>query len=293
MNDRPLVEIFCEGNGNVGYGHIRRSLTLAAQLERDGVDVRVLGLSEEAVRLLPALKFAGRSASIQIFDSPCGIDDKIRAAQASSQITVALDWFGDAIPDVNIVVYPHSEVRGIRKVHIGFEYILIRKEIALLRRASATQGAESVLVFLGGGDLLNQGHETARRLSRQGLEVTLVRGPLAMNRGDGEGYRVLANPENLPQLLASSDWAVTNGGGCLFEAMCLGKAAFVLPQTEAEMKIARFAEERGAVLGIGLDGLRKFDFAELGSVAERGANLVDGRGASRISTIVRGLYESR
>lgn len=289
MNDRPLVEILCEGSDSVGYGHIRRSLTLAAQLEREGADVRILGLSEDASRLLPAPEFAGRMADIQIFDSPCAIGDRIREARACGQVSVALDWFGETVPDVNIAVYPHGEVRGIKEVHIGFEYILIREEVASHHGTSATHEAKRVLVFLGGGDLLNQGHEAARQLSRQGLDVTLVQGPLAANRGAGDGYRVLVNPADLPQLLAASDWAVTNGGGCLFEAMCMGKAAFVLPQTEAEMRIARFAEERGAVLGIGRDGLRKFDYAELDVVAERGANLVDGRGASRVSSIVRGL----
>lgn len=290
MSDRPLVEISCEGNDKVGYGHIRRSSALAAQLERDGIDVRLVGLSDEARRWLPPPKFAGRSAGIQIFDSPCKVDDKIRIAQMYGQITVALDWFGEtAIPDVNIVVYPHGQVRGTKEVHVGFEYILIREEIASLHRTPATCSAERVLVFLGGGNLLSQGHETARRLSQQGLEVTLVQGPLAMNSGDGEGYQVLVNPKNLPQLLAASDWAVTNGGGCLFEAMCIGKAAVVLPQTDAEMKIARFAEKRGAVLGIGLDSLRKFQCDEISIVAERGANLVDGRGALRVSSIVRGL----
>lgn len=289
MSNLPLVEIHCEGNEKVGYGHIRRSITLAAQLERDGLDVHISGLSEEARRWLPAPRCAKRSADIQIFDSPSGIDEKIRAAQASGQITVALDWFGEAIPDVNIVVYQHGEVRGIRKVHVGFEYILIRKEIAMLHRKPVTQSTKRVLVFLGGGDMLNQGHVTARLLSRHGLDVTLVQGPLTTNRSDGEGYRVLINPENLPQLLEACDWAVTNGGGCMFETMCVGKAAFVLPQTEAEMRLARFAAERGAVLGIGLDNLRKFGVTELGSVAENGANLIDGHGAVRISTIVQGL----
>lgn len=293
MSVRPLVEIHCEGNDKVGYGHIRRSSTLAAQLERDGLDVRLLGLSQEARRWLPTPSFAGRSADIQIFDSPYGIDDKLRVVRANRQITVALDWFGDAMPDVNIAVYPHAEVRGTRGVYVGFEYILIREEIAMLHRVHATQSAKSVLVFIGGGDLLNQGHEAARLLSWHGLDVTLVQGPLATNRSDGEGYRVLINPEDLPQLLEACDWAVTNGGGCMFETMCVGKAAFVLPQTEAEKKLACFAAEQGAVLGIGLDGLHKFDIAELERVAEKGANLVDGGGAARISAIVRGLYESR
>lgn len=289
MKVGPSVEIFCEGNDRVGFGHIRRASTLAAQMERDGLNVRITGLSIEAQRLLPAQKFLSSSASIQVFDSPYRIDDEIFASRSAGHITVTLDWFGDVIPDINIAVYPHCEVRGVRGAYVGFEYILIRKEITLLRPSPVTQSAKRVLVFLGGGDLLNQGHETSRRLSQLGYEVTLVQGPLATNKDAGDGYQVLVNPPDLPQLLASSDWAVTNGGGCLFEAMCIGKAAFVLPQTEAEMKIAQVSEARSAVLGIGLDNLRKFHHDDLEMVANNGSILIDGCGAERISDIIRGL----
>lgn len=289
MSERPLIEIFCEGNKKVGYGHIRRSSTLAARLERDGVDVRISGLSENAHRMLPALKHTGRAARVVIFDSLFGIDDQILAAHERGQITVALDWFGETIPNVNIAVYPHGEVRATREAYVGFEYILVREEIALFPRTQPTGKANHVLIFLGGGDLLDQGHEASRRLRDHGFDVTLVQGPLAKATEAGAGYRVLVNPSELPQLLTSCDWTVTNGGGCFFEALCVGKAAFVLPQSDAEMKIARFAQERDAVLGIGLDSLRGFHPAELVPVAECGTRLADGRGAERVSAIVRGL----
>jgi len=289
MKEYSLAEIFCEGNDRVGYGHIRRSLALAKQLEKDGVDVRITGLSEEARRLLPKHIISKRKAQVRIFDTPSDVDDMISKSRASGHITVALDCFGEIAPDVNIAVYPHFEVRGTRASYVGFEYILIREEISLLHRSPISEEAKQVLVFLGGGDLLNQGHETASILSQQGLEVTLVQGPLAMNKNAGAGYRVLVNPTELPQLLASSDWAVTNGGGSLFEAMCVGKATVVLPQTDAEEKIACYAEARGAILGIGLNCLRKYNQDELGIVAKEAVNLVDGCGAKRISAIVRGL----
>jgi spore coat polysaccharide biosynthesis predicted glycosyltransferase SpsG len=289
MKEYSLAEIFCEGNDRVGYGHIRRSLALAKQLEKDGVDVRITGLSEEARRLLPKHIISKRKAQVRIFDTPSDVDDMISKSRASGHITVALDCFGEIAPDVNIAVYPHFEVRGTRASYVGFKYILIREEISLLHRSPISEEAKQVLVFLGGGDLLNQGHETASILTQQGLEVTLVQGPLAMNKNEGAGYRVLVNPTELPQLLASSDWVVTNGGGSLFEAMCVGKATVVLPQTDAEEKIACYAEARGAILGIGLNCLRKYNQDELGIVAKEAVNLVDGCGAKRISEIVRGL----
>jgi spore coat polysaccharide biosynthesis predicted glycosyltransferase SpsG len=289
MSEPPLIEIFCEGNEHVGYGHIRRALTLAARLERDGVDVRISGLSANARQMLPELKHAGRIAQIVIFDSPLGIDDQIRVAHDRGQISVALDWFGETIPNVNIAVYHHGEVHATREAYVGFEYALVREDIASLHRAQPTGRANRVLVILGGGDLLGQGHDAARSLHDYGLDVTLIQGPYAKATEAGAGYNVLITPPELPQLLNACDWAVTNGGGCFIEALCLGKAAFVLPQSEAEMRFARFAEDKGALLGIGIDNLRRFYPDELGAVAECGVKLVDGRGAERVSVIVRGL----
>lgn len=285
---RPTLEIRVDGNSKVGLGHLRRAKTLAAEL-CSFTNVRVIGLSSDACRLLGTHDTTSEETKLVIFDSPYPIDSQLLEAQARGQITVALDWFGKTIPDVNIAVYPHDEVRATREAYTGFEYILVRKEITLLPRSRPTGRANRVLIFLGGGDLLGQGHEASRRLRDQGLEVTLVQGPLAKDVETDAGYSVLVNPPELPQLLASCDWAVTNGGGCFFEALCVGKAAFVLPQSDAETKIARFAQERGAVLGIGLGSLRGFHPAELEPVAKSGAKLVDGRGAERISAIVRGL----
>lgn len=289
MRDRPLVEIFCDGSTEMGYGHIRRCISLASQLEKDDVEVRIVGLSAEAQRLLPVPSQNGRIACIQIFDSPYNIEQLINAAHSRGQISVALDWFGEFKPDINISVYPHREVLGRKKTYIGFDYILLSEEILLHRQIVSSTKANKVLVVLGGGDLLNQGHEISRLLFQKGLDVTLVQGPFATNSETANGYEVLSNPPDLPQLLATCDWAVTNGGGCLFEAMCIGKAAFVFPQTEAEAKIARYVQKQGGLLGIGYKSLRAFLDSELCAVAERGAKLVDGLGTSRVSSIVRGL----
>jgi spore coat polysaccharide biosynthesis predicted glycosyltransferase SpsG len=289
MTQRPLVEIFCEGNDNVGYGHIRRSLTLASRLKKDGLDVRMKGLSESANLLLPLSKAPNRRAEIIIFDSPSDIDNQLLAAQKSNQITVALDWFGSTIPDVNIAVYPHKDVLATKMTYVGFEYILIRDEIALLERCENSRKDGGVLVILGGADALGQGHRVARYLSDKGLDVTLVQGPLAKSTKMELGFNVLINPPELPQLLKACDWVVTNGGGCLFEALTLGKAAYILPQSNAEMKIASFVFGKGAALGVGVDGLRKFDFNEIDQVQKKAATLVDGHGAYRISAIIKGL----
>jgi len=148
---------------------------------------------------------------------------------------------------------------------------------------------EGVIVILGGGDLLRQGHRAASELARLGMRVTLIQGPLATSYEQSPFFEVLVDPPDLPSRLATSGWLVTNGGSCMFEAMCLGKATFVLPQTQSEAVLAKSMLERGGLLGVGLENLKCPDKAAIRDKAERAAELVDGRGAERIATIVKSL----
>lgn len=289
MSTRSLIEIVCDGNAQLGYGHIRRALTLARRLEQDGMNVRLVALSEGAQRLLPAGDKPSGDAQVVVFDAPTGIDECMQRAQAAGQTTVALDWFGDIVPDVNIAVFPHGEVRAARQKFAGFDYILLREDIVLLPRVAASGEARRVLLVIGGGDLLGQGHAAASLLGAAGLEVTLVQGPLARDTHPDASYRVVVDPPDLPQLMNACDWAVTNGGSCYFEMLSLGKPAYVLPQTDAELKIAQFGRDQGAVLGVGIEDLRPFDPPELAPVAMRGPVLVDGRGSERVSAIIGSL----
>ncbi len=288
-NARPLVEFLCDGNDQIGFGHIRRSLTLATQLIEDGMDVRISGLSPFSCSILPPPEHVGRKASIVVFDSLTGIEPLIRKAKRSGQISVTLDWFGNFDPDVNIVVYPHGEVRASKAIYIGFEYIIIRNEIISLRFKNTNKNSGNVIICIGGGDLLDQSHLAAKKLSAQNIDVTVIQGPFSRKTKNIYGYACLNNPPNFAQLLYDCNWSVTNGGGCLFEALCLGKASYVLPQTKLEKSIAEFALDRGAVLGIGIDNLRGFRQQEIRHTASKGSKLIDGSGVNRISSIIINL----
>ncbi len=282
----PHVELVCDGAPAVGYGHVRRTLTLANALRAAGVTVRLSALSAAAQALLPAQAPTRGQARVVVFDVPEGGNEPIRNARLAGQEVVALDWFGIEEPDVAIVVHPHRPVRARRNKFVGWQYLMIRAEIATQPRRLAGEG---VVVMLGGGDVLRQGHAAAQRLAEQGMIVTLVQGPLAEDRSASAQYEVLVDPPDLAQRLAACSWMVTNGGGCMFEAMCLGKAAVALPQTDAESVLARVAWEQGSLLAIGLEQMRPYMRGELQPVARRAAEVVDGRGAERVAAIVKEL----
>lgn len=283
---KPCVDLVCDGNKNIGYGHVRRTLTLAETLRQYGMEVRVTALSEESVSLVPQHLRDGIDAPVVVFDVPHNIECHIDGAQAAGRCVVALDWFGAIEPDVAIVVYPHQPVRARLKSYIGLEYQMIPEEITTQLRC--TEG-EGVVVILGGGDLLGQGHVAASRLSALGLRVTLVQGPFTKRVKNTGDYEVLFDPPELPSLLASSAWMVTNGGGCMFEAMFLGKPTVAIAQTSAELVLAKHCQGRGALLGVGLNELRQYSDSEMKLASQKAARLIDGRGVHRVAEIVRSL----
>ena len=280
------VELVCDGGPEIGYGHIRRMLTLADALRRSGIKTHITGISECAKSLLPLQPHMERSAGVIVLDLPFGQDQRIKDARDTGQRVIALDWFGELEPDVAVVIYPHSNVRARLRSYVGLEFQIIRSEIA---NAPRFQEGEGVVILLGGGDLLGQGHRAAAQLAEFGLRVSLIQGPFATNYEPSALYEVLAAPPDLPSLLAASAWLVTNGGSCMFEAMCLGKATVVLPQTQAETALAKFVLERGGLLGIGFESLECQDEMEICDKAKRAAALVDGHGAERVAAIVETL----
>ena len=280
------VELVCDGGPQIGYGHIRRSLTLADALRRIGINSHITGISDDAKSFIPLQPRMEHLADVVVLDSPHGLDQRIKSARDRGQRVIALDWFGEIEPDIAIVIYPHSNVRARLRSFIGVEFQIIRPEIANTRRPCEGDG---VVVLLGGGDLLGQGHLAANQLAQLGLRVTLIQGPLATNRELSDLYEVVVDPPDLPSRLAASAWLVTNGGSCMFEAMCLGKATLVLPQTPAESALANFLFERGGLLGVGMEYLKAYDEKRCSVIASRASALVDGQGANRVAKIVQDL----
>jgi spore coat polysaccharide biosynthesis predicted glycosyltransferase SpsG len=287
MSNLPRIDILCDGNEKIGFGHVRRSQALAAQLVRDGVIVRVMSSALQSSAMLPVMSLDDSVSAVTIFDTPLDIDEKLNMLASLGRLTVALDYFGNALPDINIAVFAHQVVRAKHYACVGFEYILIRDEIFNMRARACSGRTDRVMIMVGGGDILGQGPRAAEVLVRAGCRVTLIQGPYAASSQQCSDYEVCTNPSNLPEIFAACDWAVTSGGGALFEGLCLGKAVHVLPQTDAEERVARHVYSEGGVLGVGLESLRAYNLNEIVNKGSNGVHLVDGLGAQRVSKIVR------
>ncbi len=281
------IQIICDGGRSVGYGHIKRCLALADTLRKRGRSVHVQGISESAKELLLDIqKECIARSRILVVDSPSNVDDQIELAREQGQRIVALDYLGEAKPDVLINIYPHAKKSAVLKCYTGFEYQIIREEIYNQPRCSQGKG---VVVIIGGGDVKGESARAAQVLGRLGYGVTIIKGPTALEMSSSRPSNVLINPKDLPKLLSSCEWVITNGGGCMFEALYLGKPAVVLPQTNAEYAVASSIFKLGGILGLGLSSIKKYSKDELVKVSKAGVSLIDGKGADRIVDIIEEL----
>jgi N-acetylneuraminate synthase/pseudaminic acid synthase len=286
------VSIYCDANSIIGTGHVKRSVSLANFLNKNDFNIKVYPLSNEAQKLIPeSLVTLNKDSDIVILDTPTNYSVVIKDLKVAGKKVIAMDIAEDCDQDCTILVYEHKKLNFSNRF-TGFEYTIIRDEFKAQKRLSTPVSNLNVLVMLGGGDIKNESIIVSSKLAEFGCNVNLVVGPLMKVPEDlPSSILVHSNPNNIAELMADCDWAISNGGGSLFELLYLNKPTHVLAQTIAEETIAKQFLERESILGLGLDQLKKYSISELKTTVSKINNIIDGEGTGRIQMILEGLCD--
>lgn len=281
------IRIICDGGGSYGFGNLRRSATLTEYLRGAGHQVFVQALSDEAQRLMPISRGDDVPGDVWLLDLPYAADGWVANARVRKKPVAALDYIGSACPDLMISIFDHGHAPASAKHLVGLDYAIIRRDVYELAPAST---GESVVVIMGGGDQNGLGAQAARRVADAGQAVTLVEGPLAAMTDElPPMIKRRRDPSDIAELMAGSEWGVTSGGGTMMEMMCLAKAVHAVPRTPLEVSFALNVLSQGAILGVGLDGLKVPSEEARQKTSQRARQLVDGRGTSRIAAEIQKL----
>jgi spore coat polysaccharide biosynthesis predicted glycosyltransferase SpsG len=281
------IEILSDGGRKYGFGHLRRSYTLAQKLRDCNFQIKFNIVSEEGSNLKLDFVSTNIKPSLQIIDLPYDILPWVDGGHAKTP-TIALDYFGDARPTLTISLFEHRLPPPDGNRLCGLKYALIRESI--LQKETLLLGKD-IMVMIGGSDINGVGGEAALKLSEMGKKVSLIQGPCVTNNYSTtlKNITVHKNPKNLENIMASCEWAITNGGGSMMEMMFLGKAVHVIPQTKMELNFAQSIFKKGALLGIGTDSINIPSNKRILEVSKRARELLDGGGANRISNLVKDL----
>ena len=269
------IEIICDGNDVLGFGHIKRSSSLKECLEQKGFLVNLRVISKDD------LNSQNNKSLLRIVDLPYPKDDLINEANKINIPCIALDYFGNAEPDLTISIYEHNFPQPKGKRVSGLEYAIIRDSI---KRADKEKQNKTALVMIGGADINQSGDSIALKIASHETNVNLVRGPFNKSSSNLKNrfISIYKNPSNIDNLMSSSIWGVTNGGGSMMEMMSLGKAVYVVPQTKEEETIANYIYKHDGILGVGIESISVPSEEIITRVGKKAASMIDGNGLHRI-----------
>jgi len=278
LNSRPNLEIIFDGSKKIGLGHVKRSLTLFNIL-KEKVNIQMKGLSHEASQFIPS-NHAGRfNPNIYLLDLP--LYSNFYFGELKNKV-IALDWFNSNIPDVNICIFEHAPILAKLQSYCSLDYIILRDEIRLFDKKKLKNIKNKIVVCLGGADHLGQSVFVAESLLNYGYDVTLIMGPFADKKISSKKYTVLYDPENFASELAEAEYVMTNGGGCLFEALFFEKYVLILPQTEMELRVASKLATSNQIIGVGIQDIKKIKTFNKRPFKK----IINGDGVHKISEII-------
>lgn len=311
----PVVTVLTEAGRGVGLGHLRRCQALAGALAAAGADVEVAVTGQgwepatagqvdwlDDAAALRTLLLARRCEAV-VVDSYRADEPLLRGLRAQVPCVVAIDDLADRALPVSIVVngtwyafrLTYRTDPDTRRL-LGPQYALLDRAYASPVTGSPTAEVRRVLVTLGGdadtAALLPSTVAIVRRAAPAAVVdvVTMV----AVPELDGaSGVTVHRGVTSLRGLIAAADLVVSGGGMTLYE--CLASATPVVATVLVDNQRLNVGEMARAGLVVGPEpsleaALTRVvgDVALRRTLATRGREAVDGRGALRVAAeIVR------
>ena len=281
---KNTVEILCEANKAVGYGHLNRSMNLYKYLNSIGIKTTIRGLDNKTTKLLPKVNTTNKLSKLLIVDVKNNTKEILQKARKKNQLTVTFDYFGNYPPDYNIIIFPHKKAYSRIKSFIGLEYTIIKKEFLKSKNRIKKKKLTNIVIVIGGGDKKNISYKLGSLLNKKKLNVTIIYGPLIRKTPKDKNLKIYHNPSNYVDLLKKSDLIISNGGGCMLEAIILNKPVIAIPQSIEEKNLVNFLYKKKHIYNKGITEVKKL--SKNTYIAPNKNKLIDGKGLERISKII-------
>ena len=294
-----LALIRCDGGGVFGFGHVKRTLTLARSLrDREGLGVVfALNGEEDAADIIRHAGFetimlprtgqtnafaaliAGREPDIVIADARTNLSrDMLARLQSKVPIIAVIDDSSDRRLAATHAYYPPlpqleslSWKGASTQVRSGWEWALLGFDPARVTSTRATSNGErpTIVVSMGGSDPLDWTRLAARALVRvtAPFKARFVIGPgfrggpaLARDiEAMSPNFEIVQGVNDLGPVFAAADLAVVTFGVTAYELAALGVPALYLTISDDHAMSASSFEKAGMGSTIGLGRMLRPD----------------------------------
>jgi UDP-2,4-diacetamido-2,4,6-trideoxy-beta-L-altropyranose hydrolase len=324
--DLSLVVVITGASRRVGFGHLRRCLTLCEALKRRGTDSFFV-LSEADSGAMAWMKQRGlphcraplsnpaaiaalckkRDASVAIVDTYDSSASLLNRLLASGLPVLVIDDLANRrlpstwLTNSAIPRGPGAYRRLTKgKLLLGPRYALLRREFAGVARATAAKSAKKVLIAIGGSDPRGLTPALLEALAGTGekLHIRAVMGPLSKS---DLGFKSLGNcrteilrdVRSMVRLMRWADVAVAGGGQTLFELAAAGCPCVAMRIAPNQDVTTRLFSRIGSVImaanaSHAAEHVRALlaDPARRAAMGRRGRRAVDGLGAERVADVL-------
>jgi UDP-2,4-diacetamido-2,4,6-trideoxy-beta-L-altropyranose hydrolase len=287
MATAPVL-FYTEGGPHVGFGHLRRCLTLASALRALGVESLFLvhggqPAVQQVVRagcqVVAARAHANAAELVELqrtLGAPAIVVDSytlphayFSALAATGARLVVIDDLGGHHPAADLVVNPSIEARrgdyplqpcGRTAYLLGPRYALLRPEFAVPPQRDEAGPVRRVLLTLGGADPHGLTASLLRWVSQALPECALdvVIGPFCSQTAPIEAaarqhaaVTLHLHPTHVRALMLAADLAITAGGQTTYELAATGTPAIGIQVAENQAGNLQGWARRGALLPVG------------------------------------------
>ncbi len=306
-----------QSHGPVHFLSVEITPALEARLAQEGIISRALATAPGSAGDAEAtIAFASESGAVWLVADgyQFGADYQQQLRNAGLRLLFFDDYghAGDYCADlvINQNLGADAALYARRTPHtrllLGTRYALLREEFLTWRewQREIPSVARKVLVTLGGADPDNFTSRVVEALDGLDVEARILVGgsnphleKLKSEIGNRKsGMELVVDSTKMPELMAWADVAVAAGGSTSWELAFMGLPSLVLVLAENQVSIAAALEGAGVSINLGtqtcvttekiaatLQALLT-DVTRRTTMSQRGRQLVDGGGASRITT---------
>jgi len=294
-----------------GLGHLRRCLSLAIALRKQGFD-SVFEVDEDGGMIATAGFAAGeaKGACAYVVDSyRATVGDLARLGRDGVKVIV-IDDLADRPLAVDLVINPGIgaetlEYPGARNTGLGIEYALLRPEFADEPNRIHPPIGRRLLITMGGSDPRDLTAQLVSALAKRGFEaMDVIVGPFFGNIDTlvdtarrWPAVMLLNNPSDIRGLMLRADLALTAGGQTIYEIAATATPAAAVEIAPNQRRNLEGFLRCGAIVSVGSaeePGIVKraedalvvlaADRERRATLGRSGRHLVDGRGADRAAT---------
>lgn len=225
----------------------------------------------------------------------------------------AARYFANVLLNQNVCAdeAPYENREPHTRLLLGTQYCLLRREFRSWRewKRDIPKVGRRVLVTMGGSDPENLTGRVIQALAvvkRADFEVTVVIGgsnphlETSQSAAGQKGIWLRKNVSNMAELMAEADVAISAAGSTCWELCLLGLPALLIDLAENQKAVAQDLDRLGCAIHLGdrnnisatriasqLDRLLESQQLRR-SLSQRSRELIDGGGAQRVASILRG-----